>query len=93
MKRLIEWRYVGTPESPEMIRIGGQNVFKGACLGLPEDFDFTKAHGTDIRQSFRLELASPPADPLKPIGDTLDGWQEEVKKHRPRFIKPSSDRP
>jgi len=88
MSKMIEWRYLGTPESPEMIRIGGQNVYKGACAILPEDFDFTKAHGTDIRLAFRIERDSPPRDPLKPISDTLDAWQAEMKKSKRRFTKP-----
>ena len=92
MSKMIEWRYIGTPESPEMIRFGGQNVFKGACAILPEDFDFTKAYGSDIRQALRIERVSPPATPLKPIGDALENWQTEVKKY-PRRKLLGPDRP
>lgn len=82
MSTTIQWRYLGTPESPTLIRVGGQNVSKGACVALPEGFDFTKEYGSDIRQSLRILRVSPPTAPIKPIADAMEGWQSEAKKQK-----------
>ena len=88
MNTQIEWRYLGTPESPRTIRIGGQNVSKGACFLMPKDFNFTKEYGSDIRQALRIVRVSPPAGPIKPLSRVLDEWKAETKKPTKRTFLP-----
>lgn len=80
MSTEIEWRYLGTPESPRTIRVGGKTITKGACVILPRDFDFTKEYGSDIRQALRIVRVSPPAEPIKPLARVLEDWKAETKK-------------
>jgi hypothetical protein len=84
----IEWRYLGTPESPSTIRLGGKTISRGACISLPKDFDFTKEYGSDIRQALRIVRVSPPAGPIKPLSRVLDEWKAETKKPTKRTFLP-----
>lgn len=65
MARMIEWQYRGTPQSPNMIQIGDQCVPKGGRFMLPEDYDWKKKHGLDIRKPFDIVRITPP-DPVTP---------------------------
>jgi len=80
MNTQIEWRYLGTPESPQSIRVGGQTISKGACFLMPKDFDFKKEYGSDIRQALRIVRVSPPAEPIRPLARVVEDWKTEARK-------------
>jgi hypothetical protein len=88
MSRSIDWIYVGTEGSPEAIRLNGATIHKGTIFAVPEDYDWTREYGSDVRHTLKIERVSPPQDALVPlvhISDALTEWQKETEKSKRRF--------
>lgn len=70
--RRIEWRYIGHQASPDRILLNRTLVAKGGTVWLPEDYDFTREYGGNVKLGLRLERVSPPLDDLTPLRDGAD---------------------
>lgn len=91
---MTTWRYVGHEGTPDQIRLGGQNIARGATIELQDDYDFAAEYGEDVRVALFVIRISPPPSQLRPlvsegslateIPDALESWQQEMVKTKGR---------